>query len=144
LIAARAPWEDRRMDEAQLNSIPLFSGLSKEQRRQLARVADEVDVEEGKHLVDEGEFAWEFFAIEEGTAEVRRDDERIADLGPGDFLGEMGALDHSRRRATVAATSPMKVMVLTDYDLRHVINRMPDVADQLVAACKERTAALAV
>ena len=100
-------------------------------------------MEEGKHLVDEGEFAWEFFAIEEGTAEVRKGDQHIADLGPGDFLGEMGAMDHSRRRATVVATSPMTVMVLTDYDLRHVAHQMPAVAEKLEAACKERTAALA-
>ena len=130
------------MDEARLQSIPLFSSLSKDQRRQLARLADEVDVEEGKHLVDEGDFAWEFFAIEDGTAEVRKGDQHIADLGPGDFLGEMGAIDHSQRRATVVASSPMTVMVLTDYDLRHVANQMPSVAEQLRAACQERTAAL--
>jgi CRP-like cAMP-binding protein len=132
------------MDESQLASIPLFASLSKQERRDLARLADEVDIDEGRHLVEEGDFAWEFFAIQDGKAEVRRGERHVADLGPGDFLGEMGALDHSRRRATVVATSPMKVMVLTDYDLRHVANRMPDVAEQLRAACRERTTALAV
>ena len=61
---------------------------------------------EGKHLVDEGDYAYEFMAIEEGTAEVRRGDEKLAELGPGDFFGEMGLLGARRRNATVIATSP--------------------------------------
>ena len=62
------------MDEARLRAIPLFAGLGKKERREVAKQGDEVEVERGRHLVREGEFAYEFFAIEEGTAEVRRGD----------------------------------------------------------------------
>src|ERR687894_2357090 len=100
------------MDEARLREIPLFAGLGKKERREVAKQADEVDVEPGRHLVREGEFAYEFFAIEEGTAEVRRGDQLLAELGPGDFFGEMGLLEDTRRNATVVATAPLKVVVM--------------------------------
>ena len=131
------------MNEKQLETIPLFAPLSKRERQEVARRADEVDVAEGRHLVDEGDWAYEFFAIEEGTAEVLHGGERLAELGPGDFLGEMAALDHSRRRASVVATSPMTVMVMTDRDLRQITQEMPGVGRRIKAAIDERAAALA-
>lgn len=76
------------MEESQLRSVPLFQSLSSEERRAVAQHADQIEVPEGTELVRQGEFAYEFFVIEEGTAEVTRDDERVAELGPGDFLGE--------------------------------------------------------
>ena len=51
-------------------SIPLFAGLSKKERQTIAQHADVLDFEEGRHLVREGEFPYEFFVLEEGTAEV--------------------------------------------------------------------------
>jgi CRP-like cAMP-binding protein len=75
------------MDESELRSIPLFQSLTSEERRAIAPHADEIDVPEGTELVRQGEFAYEFFVIEEGTAEVNRDGEHVAELGPGDFLG---------------------------------------------------------
>src|ERR671916_1897579 len=106
------------MDEAPLRVIPLFAALGKKERRELARQGDEVEVEPGRHLVREGEFAYEFFAIEEGTAEVRRGEQLLAELGPGDFFGEMGVISDARRNATVIATSPVKVIVMTAQAFR--------------------------
>jgi CRP-like cAMP-binding protein len=71
------------MDEARLRGIPLFAGLGKKERREVAKQADEVDVEAGRHLVREGEFAYEFFAIEEGTADVRRGAQLLESLQRG-------------------------------------------------------------
>jgi CRP/FNR family cyclic AMP-dependent transcriptional regulator len=130
------------MDDARLTSIPLFAELSKPERRAVARVADEVDIREGKRLMNEGENAYEFFVIEDGTAEVMVGDRHVADLGPGDFLGEMGSVSHARRNATVTATSAMNLIVMTARDLRHIEHDMPRVHDRLQTAIEERTAAL--
>ena len=81
------------MDESDLQSIPLFESLPRDDRRLIAQHADEIDVAEGTDLVRQGEFAYEFFVIEQGGAEVLRDGDHIADLGPGDFLGEMGIVE---------------------------------------------------
>ena len=90
-----------------LASIALFESLPSQARAAIARHADEMDVREGTELARQGDFAYEFFVIEEGTAEVLRDGEPIAELGPGDFLGEMGIVGKSVRNATVRTTSPV-------------------------------------
>ena len=132
------------MNEARLKSIPLFASLSKRELSQVARTCDEVDVREGRALMTEGDSAYEFFVIEEGTAEVKTaDGRRLAELGPGDFMGEMGAMGHAKRSASVVAKSPMTVIVMTDRDLRHLERELPSVHRQLCATVEERTAALA-
>ncbi len=131
------------MDESRLASVELFSSLSKKERRQIAQHADEVDVAEGSQLLREGEFAYEFFVIEEGSAEVVRDGEHVADLGPGDFMGEMGIVGQTQRNASVVARSPLKVIVLTEQDFRGISRSYPDVAKRIQEAVEERCRTLA-
>jgi CRP-like cAMP-binding protein len=127
------------MDPSRLKALPLFKDLSKEELKDVARHADEVDVDEGKHLIDQGRSAYEFFAIEEGTAEVTREGGHVADLGPGDFFGEIGLMEPDRERtASVVATSPMQVIVMTGPDFRRVSREMPHVAAQIQEAIHHR------
>lgn len=126
------------MDPARLKSIPLFASLSDHERTQVARWADEVDVSQGKHLVDQGDFAYEFFVIEEGTAEVKRGEDSLAQLGPGDFFGELALLGEDRRTASVVATSPMRTIVMFGRDFRQMESEMPAVAAKIRQAIEER------
>jgi CRP/FNR family cyclic AMP-dependent transcriptional regulator len=126
------------MDAARLKTIPLFAELSEREREQVARWADELDVSEGKHLVDEGRFAHEFFVIEEGTAEVRHGDQKLTDLGPGDFFGEIALVEHQRRTASVIATSPMRTIVMFGRDFSQMEAEMPSVAARIRQAIEER------
>jgi CRP-like cAMP-binding protein len=126
------------MEESELRSIPLFESLTSEERRAIAPNADEVQVPEGTELVRQGDFAYEFFVIEEGTADVMRDGERIAELNPGDFLGEMGIVGKVVRNATVVTTSPARVVVMTEQALRSMARTNPSVADRITAAVEER------
>jgi|Tabmets5t2r1_1033131.scaffolds.fasta_scaffold09846_3 CRP/FNR family transcriptional regulator, cyclic AMP receptor protein len=126
------------MDEARLRAIPLFAELGKKERREVARQGDEVEVEAGRQLVREGEFAYEFFAIEEGTAEVRRGQQLLAELGPGDFFGEMGLIGNVTRNASVIAATPLRVMVLTGSAFRHIERELPAVSKQIRKAIEER------
>jgi CRP/FNR family cyclic AMP-dependent transcriptional regulator len=126
------------MDPKHLSEIPLFAGLSKDQRGEVARVADEIDIEAGKRLVSEGRFGYEFFVISNGTAEVVRGEEHIADLGPGDFFGEMALLGDTTRNADVVASSAMTAMVMTDSAFRSLARKMPEVAEEIREACKRR------
>ena len=128
------------MDEKRLDAVPLFAALSKKERSQIARCADEVDVAAGKQLVKEGSFSYEFFVIEDGEAEVLRHDEHLADLGPGDYFGEMGILGHAQRNATVVARTPLTAIVMTDRGLRRMEREMPHLADALREKVQERTA----
>jgi CRP-like cAMP-binding protein len=130
------------MDESELQSIPLFESLPRDQRRVVAQHADVIDVDEGTALVRQGEFAYEFFVIDTGGAEVLRDGEHIADLGPGDFLGEMGIVGKAVRIATVTATAPSKVIVMTEQAFRSMSQSNPEIASRIQAAVEERCRAL--
>ena len=124
------------MDLRKLERLPLFQSLGKRELQRIGSLADEVDVTEGKTLLHQGDFAHEFMVVLEGEAEVLRDSESVAELGPGDFLGEAAALSRGQRNATVVAKSPMRLAVMTDRDLRHVAREMPGVDAQLREAAR--------
>jgi len=130
------------MDASHLESIELFATLSPDQRKQVASSAAEIDVEAGNRLVSEGRFGYEFFVIENGRAEVVRGDTHVADLGPGDFFGEMALLGDTERNASVIASSPLKAVVMTDRDFRKLARSMPEVAERIREACRERMRSL--
>jgi CRP/FNR family transcriptional regulator, cyclic AMP receptor protein len=126
------------MREQELKSVPLFASLSKKELSKLARFTDGVDVPEGKRLARQGDFAYEFFAIREGSAEVTRDGRKVADLGPGDFFGEIGLLETERRTATVVATSPMSLIVMAGWDFRGLEKDMPALAGKVREVIRQR------
>ena len=126
------------MDATRLKSLPLFQDVPDEELSQIATFAQEVLVDEGRELVREGDFSYEFMAIEEGEAEVSRHGEHLADLGPGDFFGEIGLLAQERRVASVTATSPMSLVVLTGAQLRAIESRMASVGQRIRQAMADR------
>lgn len=127
------------MDPKHLSSIDLFARLSKHEREAVASQADEIDVRAGKQLIGEGEFPYEFFVIENGTAEVVRGGQHVTDLGPGDFFGEMAILDNAQRNASVVASTPLTAMVMTVQGFRSLQENMPRVAEEIREACRQRT-----
>jgi CRP-like cAMP-binding protein len=126
------------MDAQELAKIPLFSELSKDDLDALATYADEVTVSEGKHLVDEGGYAYDLFAIVEGTAQVIVGGEVVAELGPGDFFGEAGVLEKQQRNATVVAKTRMRLVTLTGWDLRRMRRQLGTVWEKLEQAIEQR------
>jgi CRP-like cAMP-binding protein len=126
------------MKAADLRKCSLFEGLSHGDLEVVARWADEVDVPEGKHLVDEGRFAYEFFVIRGGTAEVRHGGEVVTELGTDDFFGEIALLGGGKRTATVVAASPMRLIVMSARDFSAMADQMPAVAQRLRATFEAR------
>jgi cAMP-dependent protein kinase regulator len=126
------------LDASQLKSIPLFADVPDEELGQIATFAQEVMVNEGRELVREGDFSYEFMAIEEGEAEVSRDGKHLADLGPGDFFGETGLLEKTLRNATVTAKTPMRLVTLTGWDLKRMERHIPEAIERVRATVEER------
>ena len=126
------------MDPARLRKIPVFADLDDDELHHVAAIAAEVSVPEGKELVREGDYSYDVLAIEEGTASVARHGEHIADLGPGDVVGEMGVLERSQRNATVVATSPMLLVTLTGWDVRRLRKTAPRAVDHLREVVAQR------
>ena len=126
------------MDTNRLKSLPLFEGVSDEDLEKIAPFVSEVSVSEGKHLVEEGDYAYEFMAIEEGEAEVRRGDRVLAVLGPGDFFGEMGLIDSERRNATVIAKTGLRLITLDQWDMKRLQKLIPSAAAKIRETVERR------
>jgi CRP/FNR family cyclic AMP-dependent transcriptional regulator len=119
------------MDSQRLKSVPLFESLGDDVRERFAVWIGELKVDAGRHLAEEGEFAYELFVIEDGTAEVVKDGNRIAELGPGEFFGEMGVLEKAQRNATVVAETPMTLLTLSHWDVKRLERESPEAIAEL-------------
>jgi|SRR5271168_1443393 len=125
------------MDPDRLKTIPLFSSLSDKALATVSAFASETLVSAGKRLVHEGDYSYELIVIDAGTADVVKGGEVIASLGPGDVFGEMGMLSGGKRTADVVATSPMRLITLSKWDLKRISD---EVGDQLRSLVEQRNA----
>jgi CRP-like cAMP-binding protein len=123
-----------------LKNVPLFAGCTKKELRELAARTDEIDLRDGYVLMREGRPGREFVVLVEGTARVTRDGEKVADLGPGDWVGEIALLTNVPRTATVTATSPIRVLVVTDRAFKRLVETMPSIALKVLASVGDRLA----
>src|SRR5947209_14232669 len=121
-----------------LAEVPLFSAATRKDLQQIARASDEVDVKAGRVLVEEGRPGHEFFLILEGTATVRRGSRKVAELGPGQYFGELSLLDRGPRTATVTADTDMKVLVLGQREFLGVLDDVPGLAYKILRIMAHR------
>src|SRR3954470_22383305 len=129
------------MDADRLKSVPPFDSLPDDVRRRFAVWVGELKVDEGRTLAEQGDYAYELFVIEDGNAEVRQDGETIAELGPGEFFGEMGVLEKAQRNATVVAKSPMTLFTLSHWDVKRLQREAPEAIDELRRVIEARRGA---
>jgi CRP-like cAMP-binding protein len=123
------------MDSDHLKTIPLFSSLSDKALETVSVFASETSVSTGKRLVHEGDYSYELIVIDSGTADVIKGGEVIGSLGPGDVFGEMGMLSGGKRMADVIATSSMRLITLSKWDLKRISS---EVSDQLQSLVEQR------
>jgi CRP-like cAMP-binding protein len=126
---------------AAMEHVPLFSLLSKGELRRIAKLADEVDLREGKVLTKEGTRGREFFVLLEGSADVRSNTRLLPALGPGDFFGEIALVTDVPRTATVTTTSPVRALVITDRAFRELLRVSPEIQGKVLEAVAQRLAA---
>jgi CRP/FNR family transcriptional regulator, cyclic AMP receptor protein len=119
------------VDAAKLDTIPLFAGLTLDQRASVASACDELEVEDGTVLVREGDFGHAVFAITSGTADVVHDGVVVNSLGPGDYFGEVAVMSGGRRSASVVATSPLKLVTIFNREIWRLEREAPEVAAAL-------------
>jgi CRP/FNR family transcriptional regulator, cyclic AMP receptor protein len=113
---------------AQLAKVPLFSGCSKRELQLVARVVKDVTHPAGTVIAREGEPGVGLFVIVEGEAEVTIGGKRKAKLGPGDFFGEIALLDGGPRTATVTTLTDVKLLGLTEWVFRGLMQEHPAIA----------------
>jgi CRP/FNR family transcriptional regulator, cyclic AMP receptor protein len=123
-----------------IRKVPLFARCSRAELKEIAMLADEIDLKEGKEMTREGAPGREFFVLLEGTADVKKNSRRVNTLGPGDFFGEIALVSHEPRTATVVATSPVRALVITEWSFRQLLDDAPRVKTKVMEAMAERLA----
>ena len=124
-----------------LARCPFFEGLARGELLELAKVTEDMEVEEGKVLTREGQSGSEFFVIIDGEVSVTKDGQQIRTLGPGDFFGEIALLEDTPRTATVVAKTPLRFFVLTRQSFRSMLAHQPELERKVLAALEERVRA---
>jgi CRP/FNR family transcriptional regulator, cyclic AMP receptor protein len=124
-----------------LKGVPLFARCSKKELAEIATIADEIDLPEGRQLTKEGGRGREFFVLLEGEADVRRKKRKVKMLGPGDFLGEIALVTRAPRTATVTTTTPVRALVVSEQNFRRLLEHTPQVQIKVLEALAERVAA---
>ena len=126
-------------NEKALRSLPLLAGLEAETIDFMVDRMQEVTVPVGGHIVKQGDFAYRFFVILEGSATVSRGGRTVAGLEAGDVFGEMALIDHVRRNADVVAVTPMRLLALMSWDFRDALAQFPKFRETIKSVVAERS-----
>lgn len=121
-----------------LASVPLFRGMTNKELREIARATVELQVEQGREFVTQGDVGREAFIIVDGTADVVRNGKSIAKLGAGDCVGELALLDHGPRTTSVVAETPLTVLVLGPREFSGLLEEVPTLSRKIMEALASR------
>ena len=123
---------------ALLRTVGLFDGIGPDDLAMVASRTVEVDFPAGRAIVRQGEVGTGFFLIATGTARVIRDGETVAELGPGDFFGELSLLDGGPRIATVTAETATTCLALASWEFEEVLMAQPRLAVAILKGVARR------
>ena len=124
-----------------LHRVPLFAECSQKELGRIATIADEISLPEGTKLIEEGKQGREFFVLIDGTVDIRRGGRKVAEIGGGSFFGEIALLTDAPRTATVIASSPARVLVITGQAFQRVLNETTTIRPKVLTALAERAGA---
>jgi CRP/FNR family transcriptional regulator len=133
----------RRPDIELLGRVPLFDGLSRALLGRVAALTEEITYNAGRVIVEKDTPGRAFYVIVDGRARVVKGQivtaRREAELGPGDFFGELALLDGERRAATVIATTDLTTIRIERTDFRRLLREEPELALKLLEGMARRT-----
>jgi len=122
-----------------LKRVPLFARMGHRELERLGQLADEIEVGLDQVLTEQGRIGHEFFFVIDGHLVVLDGNRPIANLGPGDFFGEIALIyENARRTATVTASSPLRFFVLTRQSFRSLLEHQPEIEEKVMAALEDR------
>jgi CRP/FNR family transcriptional regulator, cyclic AMP receptor protein len=123
-----------------IRKVPLFAACSKRELADIASLADELAVPEGRTLIEEGKRGREFIILVEGSVDVRRRGRTIRKLSDGDFFGEIALVSNAPRTATVTTTSPARLLVIVDRAFAGLLQRSPGIQKKVLETLALRIA----
>lgn len=115
-----------------LSNVPLFAACSKKELDKIARATDLANLPDGHVITKQDETSREAFVIVEGKAIVKRNNRKVAELGPGAMIGQLGLLDRGPRTATVVASGPVEVLVIGPREFSALLDEVPTLTHKLL------------
>lgn len=125
-----------------LRAVALFSGCSNKELEKVAKASDEISMTSGTLIVDQGQTGREAFVIMSGDVTVKRNNRKVATLGPGDVVGELSLLDHGPRTATAICETDCTLLVIDQRRFLSVIDDVPAISHKLLASLASRIRAM--
>jgi len=124
-----------------LRRVPLFRDLDGDELDSVGAVVTDLRFAAGEVLIHQGSPAHEMFIVTTGTLEVTRDGRHIAEIGPGDFAGEMAVLARTQRNSTVTATTDVEVLHIDGRSLQALFADVPEIAVKMLPVVAKRVVA---
>ena len=121
-----------------LQRVPLLAGLGSRELEEVGRLADEIDLPQGRELTQEGKSGGEFFVIVDGSVRVERGGKVLREMGPGEFLGEISLIDDGPRTATVTTATPVRLFVIAHRQFHSLLERFPGIQTQILKTMASR------
>lgn len=115
-----------------LGAVPLFRDVSKKDLERILSTTKETFHEEGQSIITEGRGGVGFHLITDGKAQVIRGGRTVANLGPGEFFGELALVDDGPRSATVIAETGLSTMVISKWEFRPLVKSHPELAWKMI------------
>jgi CRP-like cAMP-binding protein len=128
---------DRSLYQTYLSSIPMFRSCTTEQLDRLAELGTAVSTTDAD-IVREGDRGDDFFVITSGKARVARGGREVAELGPGDYFGELSLFDPAPRNATITAVGSMSLVSLSRDAFLRALDELPALRDALLHGMAHR------
>jgi len=119
-------------------AIPLFEGLPPDQLERIAGWLEPIDVPAEWHLLNQGSYPDGFFVVLEGTVRIERDGDPVAELGPGEFFGEIALLEDNKRTASVATATRVHAAVMDQKDFFEMTAEIPVISKRITDAAIAR------
>jgi CRP-like cAMP-binding protein len=124
-----------------LRRVPLFADLDKHELEHVARTVTDLNLGAGREIIHEGAVAHEMVIVVDGTLEVTRGGEHVADIGPGGIAGEMALLVHGTRNSTVRAKTDVSLLHIDGRQFATLLEDVPQLAVKMLPIVAARAAA---
>ena len=136
------------LTERTVNQLDLFADCTKSELRLIRSLTSFLQLPKGHVLMRQGDAGREFVIVGSGVVHISRETEDgttdVADVGSGDFLGEIALLSGVRRTATATAATDVSVLVSSIGEFRAILHAVPSVEEKVRRASLARSASVGV
>ena len=123
----------------QLRTFELFRHVPKKELPRVEQMlGDEITVQPGHVLTEQGRMESNVYLVVDGSADVLVSSRPVAEIGAGESIGEMAVVDNWPRSASVIARTPMRLYEVSGETFLKMLDEVPTVARALAQLLSAR------